>query len=125
MAAVVHDGGAALQAITALSPDVAFLDVRMPTVSGIDVAREVGGRCHVVFVTAYHSYASPAFEHGALDYLLKPLVAQLDPHQFWQISLSALLGIERHRDGSTEVLLRDRPEHLPVSQAYQHLFRQM
>ena len=54
-------------------PDVLFLDIRMPNLSGIEVAREVGGVCHIVFVTAYDEYAVKAFEQGAVDYLLKPV----------------------------------------------------
>jgi DNA-binding LytR/AlgR family response regulator len=53
-------------------PEIAFLDIRMPVVSGLDVARRLTGRCHVVFVTAYDEYAVAAFEEGAVDYLLKP-----------------------------------------------------
>jgi DNA-binding LytR/AlgR family response regulator len=56
-----------------LSPDVAFLDIRMPGMSGIDVARTFGSRTHVVFVTAYSEHAVSAFDEGAVDYLLKPL----------------------------------------------------
>ena len=68
-------GPAAIEAIDALAPDVAFLDIRMPGRSGLDVARAAGGRCHVVFTTAYDSHAVAAFEAGAVDYLLKPLAA--------------------------------------------------
>ena len=53
-------------------PDIAFLDIRMPVLSGLDVARELAGRCHVVFVTAYDEYAVAAFDEGAIDYVLKP-----------------------------------------------------
>ena len=68
------DGVAALQAVAELRPAVAFLDIRMPGVSGLDVARAVvaaGGL--VVFTTAYDEYAIRAFEAGAVDYLLKPV----------------------------------------------------
>ena len=53
-------------------PDVAFLDIRMPLLTGIDVAKAIAGGPHVVFVTAYDEYAVAAFEEGAVDYLLKP-----------------------------------------------------
>src|SRR6187402_2813820 len=53
-------------------PDVAFLDIRMPVLSGIDVARAIAGGPHIVFVTAYDEYAVAAFEEGAVDYVLKP-----------------------------------------------------
>lgn len=53
-------------------PDVAFLDIRMPVLTGIDVAKAIAGGPHVVFVTAYDEYAVAAFEEGAVDYVLKP-----------------------------------------------------
>jgi len=53
-------------------PDIVFLDIRMPGLSGIEAARMLFNRCHLVFVTAYDQYAIEAFEQGALDYLLKP-----------------------------------------------------
>ncbi|MCW5633360.1 MAG: response regulator transcription factor [Rubrivivax sp.] len=68
-------GPAAVEAIAEHAPDVAFLDIRMPGSSGLDVARAAAGRCHVVFTTAYDSHAVAAFEAGAVDYLLKPVAA--------------------------------------------------
>jgi len=70
--AAVGDGVAALEALEERTPDFMFLDIRMPEMTGIEVARHVGSRCHVVFVTAYDEYAIEAFEAGAVDYLLKP-----------------------------------------------------
>nr|WP_298131224.1 LytTR family DNA-binding domain-containing protein [uncultured Pseudoxanthomonas sp.] len=72
--AVCEDGVSALEAVARHRPRVAFLDIRMPGVSGLDVARQVvahGGL--VVFTTAYEDYAIRAFEEGAADYLLKPV----------------------------------------------------
>jgi DNA-binding LytR/AlgR family response regulator len=57
-------------------PDIAFLDIRMPGMGGIEAARELYDRCHIVFVTAYDQYALDAFEQGAMDYLLKPVTAE-------------------------------------------------
>ena len=74
--AACEDGPSALEAAARHRPDVAFLDIRMPGVSGLDVARAVvaaGGQ--VVFTTAYDDYALRAFEAGAIDYLLKPISA--------------------------------------------------
>ncbi|MES2151706.1 MAG: LytTR family DNA-binding domain-containing protein [Pseudomonadota bacterium] len=56
-----------------LRPDIIFLDIRMPGMSGIDAARQLYAHSHIVFVTAYDQYAIDAFEHGAMDYLLKPV----------------------------------------------------
>jgi DNA-binding LytR/AlgR family response regulator len=69
-------GGEALELVAAHRPDVAFLDIRMPVHSGLDVAREIAGSAHVVFVTAYDEYAVRAFEDGAIDYVLKPVTAE-------------------------------------------------
>ena len=69
----VHDGVAALREIEARHPDVLFLDVQMPGLTGIEVARVAGARSHVVFITAFDQYAVQAFEQGAVDYLLKPI----------------------------------------------------
>jgi DNA-binding LytR/AlgR family response regulator len=57
-------------------PDIAFLDIRMPGMGGIETARQLYNRCHIVFVTAYDQYALDAFEQGAMDYLLKPVTAE-------------------------------------------------
>lgn len=73
IAAEVADGDAALEAFEAHEPSVAFLDIRMPGKTGLDVAAEIGSRCHIVFITAYDQYALAAFEAGAADYLLKPV----------------------------------------------------
>lgn len=54
-------------------PDIVFLDVHMPGMSGVDAARAVGARAQIVFVTAYEQYAVQAFEQGAIDYVVKPL----------------------------------------------------
>ncbi|GAB6194775.1 LytR/AlgR family response regulator transcription factor [Lysobacter xanthus] len=72
-----EDGADALEAIAEHRPDVAFLDIRMPGLTGLEVARaaaEASPRTRIVFVTAYDQHAIDAFEHGAVDYLLKPVV---------------------------------------------------
>jgi len=67
-----QNGEEALALADEKRPDIAFLDIRMPVLSGLDVARELAGRCHIVFVTAYDDYAIAAFDEGAVDYVLKP-----------------------------------------------------
>jgi len=67
------NGEEAIAAFDASPTDVAFLDIRMPGRTGLEVARAIAGRAHVVFVTAYDEYAIAAFEEGAVDYLLKPV----------------------------------------------------
>jgi DNA-binding LytR/AlgR family response regulator len=73
IAAVLHDGIAAAQALREIKPDIAFLDIRMPGQSGLDAARSAAGDCRVVFVTAFDDHAVQAFEQAAADYLLKPV----------------------------------------------------
>ncbi|WP_454721390.1 MULTISPECIES: LytR/AlgR family response regulator transcription factor [Cupriavidus] len=73
---VVHDGVSALEAARQHAPQVAFLDIRMPGMSGMDVARELMAFAQpplVVFVTAYDQFALEAFEREAVDYVLKPV----------------------------------------------------
>jgi DNA-binding LytR/AlgR family response regulator len=73
-----EDGASALEAIAEHRPDVAFLDIRMPGLTGLDVAAasaEASPATQIVFVTAYDQYAIDAFERGAIDYLLKPIAA--------------------------------------------------
>ena len=77
--AAVGDGEAALAAITLHKPTLAFLDIQMPEMTGIEVARHLVAQCdgaalqtHIIFVTAYDQYAVQAFEAGAIDYMLKP-----------------------------------------------------
>ncbi len=69
------DGVQALRLLDELRPDVMFLDIQMPGATGLEVARQASGRCHVVFVTAYDQHAVAAFDQGAVDYVLKPVSA--------------------------------------------------
>ena len=71
--AAVDHGHAAVAALEAHRPEVLFLDIQMPGLSGLDVARRASGRCHVVFVTAYDEFAVAAFDAGAVDYVMKPV----------------------------------------------------
>jgi DNA-binding LytR/AlgR family response regulator len=213
------DGVAALNAIEAHRPDVAFLDIRMPLLTGVEVARQVAGRCHVAFITSYDEHALDAFEAGAMDYVLKPptaarlattiqrlkarlqqppadlrralrdlverapeaprylqwinasrgaavrlitveeilyfrsdqkytlvvtadtealikktiknLAGELDPTMFWQVHRSAIVNVHaidsvlRDDRGNLTLRLKQRPDRLPVSEAYHHLFQQM
>jgi DNA-binding LytR/AlgR family response regulator len=215
----VVDGPAALNAIEQHAPDLAFLDIQLPRLSGLDVARHINGRCHVAFITSFDKYALDAFEAGAIDYVLKPVTAarlvttvqrlkarllqppadlqqllrkmeptapagarylqwinasrgaavrlitvdeilyfrsdhkytlvvtadaealikktikelseELDPTMFWQVHRSAIVNVHaidtviRDDGGSLHLRLKNRPESLPVAEAYHHRFRQM
>ena len=67
------NGLEALRRIDDEAPDVAFLDIRMPGLTGLEVAARVDRRTHVIFVTAYDQYAVEAFDRDAVDYVLKPV----------------------------------------------------
>jgi DNA-binding LytR/AlgR family response regulator len=84
---------------------LAFLDIRMPGLSGLEVARAFSHRTHVVFITAYQEHALAAFDEGALDYALKPT----DPAR-----LARAVG-----------RLRGMATRLPVSQRFQGSFKGM
>src|SRR5215470_17137416 len=70
---IAANGLDALRAIDDEAPEIAFLDIRMPGLTGLELARRIDARTHVVFVTAYDQYAVEAFDQDAVDYLLKPV----------------------------------------------------
>ena len=220
--ATASNGMEALGLIRDEEPAIAFLDIRMPVLSGLQVAERVQGECHIVFITAYDEYAVQAFEAAAIDYLLKPLeearllktierlkqlvtqtqtetnalqqvlqqlahvrgekvrylgwiragegddthmvavdevvyfradekytsvmtrdkeylirtpikdlAGELDPGRFWQIHRGIIVQVEqidqlkKALNGGYKLHLKDRPENLPVSRRYAHLFKQM
>jgi DNA-binding LytR/AlgR family response regulator len=217
--AEASDGNAALALFDEWQPQVAFLDIRMPGKTGLDVAAAIGGECHVIFITAYDQYALKAFDAGAVDYVLKPmesdrlaatvlrvrkkmasppadlsvlvaelratmhtdvtrmkwikaaigkqvkliavadvayfqadtkytrvviasgevlirtplkeLLAELDPEKFWQVhrgtivNLDAVSGVLREDAERQFILLKNRPERLPISRQFTHRFKQM
>ena len=71
--AQARNGREALEQFDEHAPEVVFLDVHMPGLNGIEAARGIGRRAQIVFVTAFDQYAVQAFEHGAIDYLVKPI----------------------------------------------------
>ena len=73
--ALARNGREAVEMFAAQQPDICFLDVHMPGLSGVEAAHQIGRRAHLVFVTAYDQYAVQAFAQGALDYLVKPVDA--------------------------------------------------
>src|SRR5450830_1467088 len=70
------NGDEAIELVDQLQPDFTFLDIRMPGKTGLQAAQEIGGKSHIVFITAYDEYAIEAFEQGAVDYILKPAEAE-------------------------------------------------
>lgn len=71
--AQARNGREAVEQFEALQPDICFLDVHMPGLSGVEAAQMIGRRAQLVFVTAFSDYAVQAFAQGALDYLVKPV----------------------------------------------------
>ncbi len=111
--AEASDGIAALEAFERERPEIVFLDIQMPGKTGIEVARAIAGRCHVVFVTAFDQYAVEAFERGAIDYLVKPVSdARLD----------TMVGRLRERLSGPlpglDALLRELAERFPPRREY-------
>jgi len=219
IAGVAGNGPEAQALLDAEAPDIAFLDIRMPGLSGLDVARGASRDVRIVFVTAFDQYALAAFERAAVDYLLKPvsderlaetvarlkaqatpppgdigtvlaaiaqlapggpqklawirasrgsevqlidvedvcyfqandkytsvftadgeslirtplkeLAGQLDTQRFWQVHRGTIVNVKhiatttRDLTGRITLRLKQRPEPLPVSRAYAHLFKQM
>lgn len=70
------NGKEALIMINDCAPHIVFLDIKMPGLSGLDVAKKIAGICRIVFITAYDEYAVEAFEQGAVDYLVKPVTKE-------------------------------------------------
>ena len=108
---VAEDGGAALEAIATHRPDIAFLDIRMPGLTGMEVAAaaaDASPHTLVVFITAYDQYAVDAFERGAVDYLLKPVTPERLAQTVARLK-SRLADAARHA-GRTAQLARDLSE---------------
>lgn len=110
-------GADALEAIHQHAPDIAFLDIRMPGMSGLAVANAAKGRCQAVFTTAFDQYAIDAFAAGAIDYLLKPIQhARL-------LEAVARLKARLHQQGSAPdiaQLMSELDQRLQRAKAQQH-----
>jgi len=71
-----QNGKEAIELVELLKPQIAFLDIKMPGLSGMEAAKRIAGLSHIVFVTAFDNYAVEAFEREAIDYLLKPVTKE-------------------------------------------------
>lgn len=117
------NGAEAIQAIESLSPDVVFLDIQMPEISGFDVLEAIDNENlpYIIFVTAYDEYAIQAFEKRAVDYLLKPFTHERfceaaervaeklrdESHPEWQEQINAVLGdYQSQQDYIQRVIIR-------------------
>jgi len=120
--AACEDGGTALEAIGEHQPDIAFLDIRMPGLTGLEVAAtaaEISPGTQIVFVTAYDQYAIQAFERGAADYLLKPIVRERLVATIAR--LRSRLGQASARNEALLALIRDLTANAPAKPAAQPL----
>ncbi len=105
------NGFEAVKAITELKPDLIFLDIQMPKLTGLEVLELVDKNLSVIFVTAYDQYAVRAFEVHAIDYLLKPFTKQ----RFDEALGRARSKIAQHEPASfSEVLADARPRDVPL-----------
>lgn len=112
--AMADSGPAAAAAIGEHSPDIAFLDIRMPGATGLQVAEKLGGKIKVVFVTAYDQYALDAFERDAVDYLLKPVTDERLTRTIEKLKAGAPVQ-------DLAPLLRQLSQHLAGGAATRHL----
>lgn len=109
------DGFQGLKAINELEPDLVFLDVQMPKLNGFEMLELLDKPCNIVFTTAYNEYAIKAFEHNAIDYLLKPFSNERFHNALSKVKhrIAGLLTnedqidkIKNHNDSSEELLTR-------------------
>ena len=100
--AQARNGREAVELFDEHQPQVVFLDVHMPGMSGIDAARSVARRAQIVFVTAYEQYAVQAFEQGALDYLVKPFDEARLADTVQRLQQRLNLNMSAERAGGTE-----------------------
>ncbi len=120
IAGTAHNGAAAVDAIRALRPDLVFLDVQMPVMTGLDVVREVGPEAMpaTIFVTAFDRYALQAFDVAAVDYLVKPFGDERFEQAFRRARRRlALEGIDRQREQLLAALTRAGPGPAPGAPA--------
>ena len=96
------NGREAVAMVQSLEPDIVFLDISMPGMDGIQAAQALAGQAHVVFVTAHDQYAISAFQHGAVDYLLKP--ASADPERVALTCQRLRARLKREPDPMNELL---------------------
>src|SRR5438477_51292 len=117
--AIVHEmsDGREIGAVVANhAPALFFLDIHMPGVNGLEAAREIGARAHVVFVTAYDQYAVEAFERGAVDYVLKPF-----NEERLALAVERLKARLSEPPPSIDTLVRELAERLGGGRAPAHL----
>lgn len=103
-----NDGFSGLKSITEMKPDLIFLDIQMPKLTGFELLEVLDERPEIIFTTAYDQYAIKAFELNAIDYLLKPFSKE----RFLEAVFKAIQKISSEKDASIPParLLPNRPE---------------
>jgi two-component system LytT family response regulator len=112
-------GSEAVEQIDKLKPDLIFLDVQMPGMTGFDVLDEIAHVPYVIFTTAYDHYAIKAFEKNAVDYLLKPL----DQERF-KLAVERAQQRKKTESSNIEDLLSSMHTHTPRTSYESHIFVQ-
>lgn len=97
------------------SPDVLFLDINMPGISGIDVIRQINGRFPVILTTAYDQYALEGFNYGVRDYLLKPYTLDRLKQAFERLPMQIVQEPAPKAPQDLELRVEGRTEIVPVS----------
>jgi two-component system LytT family response regulator len=130
LAGEAGDGATALEQINRLRPDVVFMDIQMPELTGLEVLRRLTCMPEIVFTTAYDQYAVTAFELNAVDYLLKPftrarfdaavarlLESPVAPREIMETALSQAVQRKEGRPAGRleRILVRDRGRIFPLS----------
>jgi DNA-binding LytR/AlgR family response regulator len=108
-----RNGVEAAERINTLQPDLAFLDIQMPGLTGLEVAQGIEGNTRVVFVTAYNEYAVQAFENEAVDYVLKPV----NPERLARTVARVQRALQQQAPADEAQLLRTLQRLLPKQQA--------
>jgi DNA-binding LytR/AlgR family response regulator len=115
---MARNGEEALSLFEAYRPDIVFLDIHMPGMTGLQVAQSIARRAHVVFVTAYDQYAIKAFDEGAIDYVLKPFDEQRLADTVQRLK-SRLQGADAGAAADALApLLQQLAQHMPAPYAY-------
>lgn len=109
------NGDDLLRQLADSSPDVLFLDINMPGISGIDIIRQINGRFPVILTTAYDQYALEGFNYGVRDYLLKPYTLDRLRQAFERLPVPAVQDSEAESQSELELRVDGRTEIVPVS----------
>jgi len=119
--AMAKNGIEAATQIADLQPDIAFLDIQMPGLNGLEVAQGIEGETRVVFVTAYDEYAVQAFEQAALDYLLKPLKTERLARALERVKATLISAPDARMAEALQRLLRAPASNAPTAPTLRYI----